>query len=307
MLKQIITHNGKFHADEVFGVCVLKRLCPDAEIVRTRDPEILEDKKDGVLMVDVGDGEYDHHGKNSPVRPNGQPYSSAGLIWRDFGVVLLDQEARRILNVRLDDEELCKMRIRIDRAFVKFIDLGDNGVMLNEDNGGRTTFSSIVSNMNARLYSSETSDEAFHKALKFADMTLDALVASQLSSYHGRDTFHKLVEDQGNPEILIMETPVDWKSHVRLNHKVVYVVHPHAGGGWTVVCAPAVASERSLRKHLPTAWRGLRDYELEVVSGVQGATFCHQAGFTAATKTRSSAIALAMVALKAPVSMSQKA
>lgn len=300
MIRLIVTHNGRFHADDVFAVAVLRRLCPDAVITRTRDKAILENKQPDIVMVDVGDGEYDHHGKNMPLRPNGEPYSSAGLIWRDFGVVLLDQEARRILGIRLDDEDLCRMRIRIDRQFVIFIDRGDNGVMLREDDGGKTTFSSIVSNMNSRLYDKMTSDEAFYKALSFADMSIDALISAQLSAYYGREEFFKIIQEQNNPEILILDEPVDWKPHVRSNHKVVYVVHPKADGGWTVACAPDNAADRKLRKPFPQEWCGYKDYELEFISKVDGAAFCHPGGFIAGALTRSSAIALAVAALKHP-------
>lgn len=54
---KIATHNGKFHADEVFAVSLLRRLdrFKDAEIIRTRDAELL---KTADVVVDVG-GQYD--------------------------------------------------------------------------------------------------------------------------------------------------------------------------------------------------------------------------------------------------------
>lgn len=67
----IATHNGKFHADEVFAVSLLKRLdrFADAEVVRTRDPEVL---KTADVVVDVG-GQYDpatHRYDHHQVREN---------------------------------------------------------------------------------------------------------------------------------------------------------------------------------------------------------------------------------------------
>ena len=54
---KIATHNGKFHADEVFAISLLRRLerFADAEIIRTRDTELL---KTADVVVDVG-GQYD--------------------------------------------------------------------------------------------------------------------------------------------------------------------------------------------------------------------------------------------------------
>lgn len=47
----IATHNGKFHADDVFGVALLTDLYPDATIVRTRDPQMLDTAD---IVLDVG-------------------------------------------------------------------------------------------------------------------------------------------------------------------------------------------------------------------------------------------------------------
>lgn len=54
---KIATHNGKFHADEVFAISMLRRLerFADAEIIRTRDAQLLETAD---VVVDVG-GKYD--------------------------------------------------------------------------------------------------------------------------------------------------------------------------------------------------------------------------------------------------------
>ena len=64
--KVIGTHNGRFHCDEALACYMLKKLpeYSDAEIVRSRDPEVL-DKCD--IVVDVGgvydssQHRYDHH------------------------------------------------------------------------------------------------------------------------------------------------------------------------------------------------------------------------------------------------------
>ncbi|WP_334169494.1 MYG1 family protein, partial [Timonella senegalensis] len=67
----IATHNGKFHADDVFGVALLKQLYPDAQVVRSRDPKVL-DQADIVLDVggvyDVEARRFDHHQVSSGAR-----------------------------------------------------------------------------------------------------------------------------------------------------------------------------------------------------------------------------------------------
>lgn len=51
------THSGTFHCDEALGCYMLKRTAKfaDAEIVRTRDPDVLKDLD---IVIDVGGRSY---------------------------------------------------------------------------------------------------------------------------------------------------------------------------------------------------------------------------------------------------------
>ena len=85
----IATHNGKFHADDVFGVALLTQLFPDAQVVRSRDKEVL-DGADIVLDVggtyDAAARRFDHHQLTSGARPSGILYSAFGLLWQHYGL-----------------------------------------------------------------------------------------------------------------------------------------------------------------------------------------------------------------------------
>jgi len=48
---------------------------------------------------------------------------------------------------------------------------------------------------------------------------------------------------------------------------------------------------------LPAAWAGLTGKDLEAVSGVIGATFCHNGLFVAAARTREAALEMARIAV----------
>ena len=68
-VKKIGTHNGAFHVDEILACAMLKKLpeYADSEIIRTRDPKILDECD---IVVDVGGvfdpktHRYDHHQKS---------------------------------------------------------------------------------------------------------------------------------------------------------------------------------------------------------------------------------------------------
>src|SRR3989338_5197622 len=94
--KTIITHDGKFHADDVFAVAtlllILRRESPSVSIVRSRDSALVA-RAD--FVIDVG-GQYneeknrfDHHQiGGAGERKNGIPFAAFGLVWKKFGEAL---------------------------------------------------------------------------------------------------------------------------------------------------------------------------------------------------------------------------
>jgi uncharacterized UPF0160 family protein len=86
IIKHLVTHSGGFHADELLSSVVLTRLFPQAELLRSRERQWVTPAIDKIIY-DVGgayDTEqqiFDHHQHPSPLREDGQPFSSFGLIW----------------------------------------------------------------------------------------------------------------------------------------------------------------------------------------------------------------------------------
>ena len=60
LAKKVITHNGVFHADEVFAIALLSRFDYVSEIIRTRDSSVIEKalSDDNTIVIDCG-GQYD--------------------------------------------------------------------------------------------------------------------------------------------------------------------------------------------------------------------------------------------------------
>src|SRR5687767_7701889 len=85
---KVVTHDGPFHADDVFAYAVLRAALGDIQLVRSREPAVIDSAD---LVFDVGSEydpsarRYDHHMRERPLRSSGTPYSSVGLIWRDYG------------------------------------------------------------------------------------------------------------------------------------------------------------------------------------------------------------------------------
>jgi uncharacterized UPF0160 family protein len=99
-----------------------------------------------------------------------------------------------------------------------------------------------------------------------------------------------------------MERDLPWEEEFTKHPEVIYVVSPQAStddaARWRVKAVRNDVDSFALRRPFPEAWRGLMDEQLESVSGVPGAIFCHKNGLLVIAKTKEAALALARLALK---------
>ena len=113
---RIVTHNAKFHTDDVFSVAALLILYPEAEVVRTREEDLI---KLADIVVDVGQvydaksNRFDHHQVGGAgQRANGIQYASFGLVWQKFGEEVSGSP---------------EVAEKIDRTMAQLVDAADNG------------------------------------------------------------------------------------------------------------------------------------------------------------------------------------
>lgn len=126
-IRELVTHDGKFHADEVMSTVILTDLFPKAGIFRSRDPRMTS-AAPGRVVYDVGGafdpakGLFDHHQQGSPKREDGTDYSSFGLVWDRFG-----REWLAAHGVSAEDADA--VWLRIDRQIASPIDAADTGAV----------------------------------------------------------------------------------------------------------------------------------------------------------------------------------
>src|SRR5699024_8719809 len=122
MYKNLVKHNGKFHADDVFASVIMTRLFPTLTIVRTRDETVTGDQSN--FVYDVGGGAFDHHGiDDTRQHANGVPIAAFGLIWQQFGkqyIADLNPEFAPTITPAVYEKIACHLIIGIDAL--------DNGV-----------------------------------------------------------------------------------------------------------------------------------------------------------------------------------
>jgi uncharacterized UPF0160 family protein len=155
------THDGRFHADEIFALAVLNLVYPDLKIVRSRDENVY---KNADIIVDVGhvyDPDnliFDHHQRSFTLkRKSGIPYASFGLVWKQYGELLCESS---------ETSEY------IDSVIVQAIDADDNGIDIYEtkiDGVGFHTLSDIIESFVPRhVNDDEKVQKGFDCALDFA-------------------------------------------------------------------------------------------------------------------------------------------
>ena len=72
-------------------------------------------------------------------------------------------------------------------------------------------------------------------------------------------------------------------------HPARFVMMPNAQGWKLRGIPPNHEEEMSVRHPLPEEWAGLLDEELQKVSGIPGAIFCHKGRFISIWKTKEDA------------------
>ncbi len=309
----IVTHNGKFHADDAWAVAVLHILFPEADIVRTRDSAVIEAAD---FVVDVGGiwdpatGRFDHHQKGfEGARASGVPYASAGLVWREFGGRCVAALAALHTGQQMDADTAQQMAYAIDSDIVQYLDLSDVGAAKNAPGG--YGMSAVVSGYNPnwmdeqRLgYGAEAEAyrlAQFRKAMAFLADVMANAVKYRVGAILALAQVRQAEPMDGGRLLVLKNAALPWTSVVRKEMpKVLFVIsHSLSEDRYMLHTVPATTETFDARADLPEPWAGLRDEELAAVTGVPDAKFCHNGRFIAAAKTFEGAYAMAKQALQA--------
>ncbi|MDO8565330.1 MAG: MYG1 family protein [bacterium] len=286
-MTKIVTHDSRFHADDVFAVATLLLAIGEAEVIRSRDPEVQATADylvDTGMQYDPAKHLFDHHQPSGAgVRENGIPYASFGLVWKEYGEKIAGGEKEAEI---------------IERKLVQAIDANDNGVVTAVDKFEGVRQYRLVDFFNSYVESRDP--EHLYKAFMNAVVIAKDLLAREIS------IAKKLINDESkvlsyfnesrDKRLVVMtEDLAGWGDVLRQKLEVLYTIHPRPDGKWSL---SAIQDDAYVsRKPLPESWAGLKDEELQKVTGVSDALFCHRALFMAAAKSKEGAIALAEIAL----------
>ncbi len=286
--KLIVTHNGNFHADDVFSVAALKHIIPSFKLIRTRDSDIIN-KAD--IVIDVGGeydpnaGRFDHHQRGGAgKRENGIPYSSFGLIWQKYG-----------LEICQCDQAIADA---VDVALVSIIDGVDCGHVEGVYNG--VSLSQTIAMFNPTWQEDSHFDSCFDEAVEFASHILARFIAAAEGEISAKAIVAKAVENAEDPRVIVLEKYTPWKETVHaLSADALFIIYPSLSGKWIIHTVPAEIGSFEDRKPLPQQWAGLSDEALNKVTNIDDAMFCHNGLFIAGAASFDSIMKMASLALQA--------
>ncbi|PWC50805.1 hypothetical protein TSA6c_33725 [Azospirillum sp. TSA6c] len=328
---RLVTHGGSFHCDEVLAYAILRRALPPealaaSTLMRTRDQSVIEAAD---IVWDVGGvfdsarRRFDHHQRGAPVRPDGSPYSSAGLLWAAFG----HDAVRAVLAGRGGEVVVERVWTEMDEQVIRLVDLADNGQRPVPDFGDEgldraarvadgMALPSLIEVLNLPWDATpadraRAEDERFVRAAEIVGAFLECRIEQIRARIAARDIVLEAHSRSADPRVLELERGMPWQGPAHdADLPVLFAVYPDKGGAaWMVGCMPPDPGSFAQKLPLPEAWAGLRDTELARVSGVPDAVFCHLKRFIGAARSREGALAMARIALdlaREPVGLGAK-
>lgn len=271
-IKKVYVHGGIFHADDVFSVAFLQLINPDIQVIRGFIPP-LETEQPDTLVVDIGNGEFDHHTEPREQRPNGVLYASFGKLVRAYGHLMFeDSDDRFIFDVKL----------------VQPLDDSDN-------NGTPNSLSRVIKNMNPNWNEDHSEEGRMKMFLKAVELAKD-VINDELCGFDAAHLAKQEVEAALGgikDHVVVLEEYMPFQNVLK-DSDAVWVVSPSLRGGWA---ATGVKDGKGQNKVcFPEKWRGKKEEELENL--VHGMKFCHASGFMATFETKEAAIEACKLSLK---------
>ena len=268
--KILITHNGSFHADDLFATATLSILNEgNVKIVRTRDQKVIAT---GDYVYDVGGiydeklNHFDHHQKGGAgKRENGIPYSSFGLVWKTYGEKLCDSK---------------EVADKIDHKIVQPIDALDNGVDIS-----LPKFDGVFSYGAEQIFlafsptwqeDSKNIDDVFMDEVKDIIKILKREIEVAKADELGKEIIMKAYQESEDKRLIILNEPLPRyliQNVLATFKESIYFIYPSSHSEfWKVEAVKENLNTMKSRKLFPESWRGLMHGNPKLVESKEGAT-----------------------------------
>ena len=203
----IVTHNDKFHADDVFAMATLRILFGEKiqKVIRTRDEFII---KDADIVFDVGGiynpdlNRFDHHQNESAgERENKIPYASFGLVWKKWGSEICKSE------------DVAKL---VDKKIVQPIDASDNVVSLY----------SLCGAFGSTWKEENNYDEIFFEIVDIAEKILRREIKIAQDKFEAVPFVEDAYLKSEDKRIVVLENYYPWHDTLSKYEEILFVIFP---------------------------------------------------------------------------------
>ena len=303
---KLVTHDGSFHCDDIFAAATismyLEKKAKNFNIIRSRDEKIIQK---GDYVFDVGgvydekENRFDHHQKGGAGRRPGTEsegqegvsieYASFGLVWKKLGQEL--SGSKEVADI-------------IDRKLVSPVDARDNGIDLFNTNFkdiSPYTINDVFATFANTSLENFDKDKQFLKALLLAKEILKREIKKTTDEIKIKEIIFSFYDNAIDKKIIIIDKPRVSRHEIsdafKYKKDILFVVYGDEAD-WSVLAMKDEISSFKNKKDLPVSWAGLKDADLQKVTGVSDAVFCHRGLFLAVAKSKEGAIKLAQIAVQ---------
>ncbi len=291
--KVLLTHDGKFHADDVMATAVLSLVYKNkVRVIRTRE-NVHGRGADFVYdtghIYDLAKNYFDHHQTGGAGnRPDGVPYAAFGLIWKHFGRELVNEKVHQAI-----DEEIVRLIDAEDVAYDAFYS--------EKLQASAISFDEMCSQMCPVGLDPKETYKRFMIMVEFAKKYLQAVIEKFTQKVADWDYVEQKYLEATDKRVIVLDRHASWAKVLIQKPEPLFVIFPDSNPKNTNYKISAVGKEigkYGLRLVPPNSWLGKEGKELETISGVPGAVFCHNSGFLMVANSLESAINMVNFAMK---------
>jgi len=249
------THAGFFHADEVSAYAICRLADVISGLNRLTD---LGNIPDDGIVADIGREygparlRFDHH-QGIIRRGNGYPYASAGLIWKEFGLMAVTEMMPQLAEKPTRARAIVK---RVDETLIQGIDAhdADNSYALSATCSAGSVRVNTISNVIASMNGDDVSDHERQKLvfLIAADIMENLLrihIIAAAKFFEACDLFDTLASVEG--EVITLSESLPWREIVHERYPdALFVISPsnHPGNPWSMTAVSVTPESRELKQ-----------------------------------------------------------
>ena len=145
-----------------------------------------------------------------------------------------------------------------------------------------------------------TDDEMFLKCVAIAKEILMREIIQAKDGVLAEEIIIATYEKTVDKRIIVLDKNYSFEYSLNNFPEPLFIISPNRTikDKWSVRAVRKDPKTFVNKKDFPKLWAGLRDEELQKISGVPDAVFCHRALFMAVAKSKEGAIKLAQIAIE---------